>query len=159
VEHVPVRRVVQLLAAVRGGRQDPKADHLAGHPLFARLGPRERAAVASLVDIVWVPAGKVLARQGLHPVETFVISRGRADVFLDGVPVACLDRNQTVGIAARYHRVPFGATVVTASDAELFVVQPRCLRTFVELVPSSVSPAWSDFSPAPVAPASPAASR
>jgi hypothetical protein len=73
--------------------------------------------------------------------------------------VARLDRRQTVGIAARFQRVPFGATVVTSSDAELFVVQPRCLRTFVELVPEAISDPWSDFTPAPAVPSSPAASR
>jgi hypothetical protein len=30
---------------------------------------------------------------------------------------------------------------------ELYVVQPRCLRTFVELVPGAIAEPWSDFVP------------
>ena len=101
----------------------------------------------SLVDTMWLPPGKVLARQGSLPVETFVINRGWAHVLLDGVAIGRLDQRQTVGIAASFHRVPFGSTVVTGSDTEVFVVQPACLRTFVELVPGAVSDEWSDFAP------------
>jgi hypothetical protein len=30
---------------------------------------------------------------------------------------------------------------------ELYVVQPRCLRTFVELLPGAIAEQWSDFVP------------
>ena len=131
----------------RRARRDRKAVQLGDHPLFAPLPRRTVGRLVSLVDTMWLPPGKVLARQGSLPVETFVINRGWAHVLLDGVAVGRLDRRQTVGIAAGYHRVAFGSTVVTGSDTEVFVVQPGCLRTFVELVPGAVSDAWSDFAP------------
>ena len=128
-------------------RRDRKVAQLGDHPLFARLPRRTLGRVVSLVDTMWLPPGKVLARQGSLPVETFVINRGWAHVLLDGVAIGRLDQRQTVGIAASYQRVPFGSTVVTGSDTEVFVVQPACLRTFVELVPGAVSDEWSDFAP------------
>jgi len=138
-----------LLIRIRGrrARRDRKVAQLGDHPLFAPLPGRVLGRVVSLVDTIWLPPGKVLARQGSLPVETFVINRGWAHVLLDGVAVGRLDQRQTVGIAARHHSVPFGSTVVTGSDTEVFVVQPGCLRTFVELVPGAVSDDWSDFAP------------
>lgn len=135
--------------ASRSARRDAKATHLASHALLTPLTARQRIAVASLVDIVWVAPGKILSRQGSLPLETFVVAHGWAHVWLDGVRLARVDHRQTIGVAARYHRVPFGATVVSASDMELYVIQPRCLRTFVELVPWAISEEWSDFTPWP----------
>lgn len=131
----------------RRARRDRKAQHLAAHPLFERLTPRELRTATDCVDIMWVSQGKVLARQGSMPVETFVVNRGWARVLLDGVVVSSVDRSQTVGILARHHGVPFGATLVAATDMELYVVAPRCLRTFVELLPGAIAEPWSDFSP------------
>jgi len=131
----------------RRARRDRKAQQLAAHPLFEGLTPRQLRLATSCVDIMWVNQGKVLARQGSMPVETFVINRGRAHVLLDGVIVSSVDRRQTVGILARHHGVPFGATLVAATDMELYVVAPRCLRTFVELLPGAIAEPWSDFSP------------
>jgi hypothetical protein len=135
--------------ASRSARRDAKATHLASHELLAPLTARQLIAVASLVDIVWVAPGKILSRQGSLPLETFVVAHGWAHVWLDGVRLARVDHRQTIGVAARYHRVAFGATVVSASDMELYVIQPRCLRTFVELVPWAISDEWSDFAPWP----------
>ena len=131
----------------RRARRDRKSEHLAAHPLFEGLTPRQLRLATSCVDIMWVNQGKVLARQGSMPVETFVVNRGWARVLLDGVVVSSVDRRQTVGILARHHGVPFGATLVAATDMELYVVAPRCLRTFVELVPVAIAEPWSDFSP------------
>jgi hypothetical protein len=131
----------------RRARRDRKLVQLGDHPLFAPLPRRSLGRVVPLVDTMWLPPGKVLARQGSLPVETFVINRGWAHVLLDGVAIGRLDQRQTVGISAKFHRVPFGSTVVTGSETEVFVVQPGCLRTFVELVPRAVSDEWSDFAP------------
>jgi CRP-like cAMP-binding protein len=137
----------------RRARQDRKIQQLAAHPLFEGLTPRELRLVTDCVDIVWVPKGKVLARQGSMPVETFVINRGSAQVLLDDVVVSSVDRRQTVGLLARHHDVPFGATLVAATDMELYVVAPRCLRTFVELLPDAIAEQWSDFAPRAAVPA------
>lgn len=126
-------------------------DHLATHPLFAPLARRDRARAASMCDVVNVGQGKLLARQGAQPIEAFVIGRGEALVYLDAVPIARLDRRQTVGVAARYHGIAFGSAVVSATDMELYVIQPRCLRSFVELVPQSIAEDWCDFAPLPAA--------
>jgi hypothetical protein len=40
---------------------------------------------------------------------------------------------------------------------ELYVVQPRYIRTFVELLPDAVGERWSDFAPRAVAKQAPAA--
>jgi hypothetical protein len=120
---------------------------LARHPLFADVPLLDVGRAASLVDVVRVSAGTVLARQGLRPVEPFVISHGWARVELDGVAISVVDHNQTVGLAAWSDKVCYGSTVVAASDMELYVVQPSSVRTFLELVPNAVSPRWSDFTP------------
>jgi CRP-like cAMP-binding protein len=131
----------------RFARPDAKAALLASHALLAPLAARQQSIVASVVDIVWVAPGKLLARQGALPLETFVVARGWAHVLLDGVAVARIDERQTIGVAARHDRTPFGASVVAGSEMELYVIQPRSLRTFVELVPWAISEEWSDFAP------------
>lgn len=136
-------------------RRDRKAVELAHHPLFRGMPPAQMGRAASLVDVVRVSAGTVLARQGLRPIEPFVINRGWARVELDGVDVSFVDRRQTVGLGAWAAKVCFGATVVAASVMELYVVQPAAVRTFLELVPQAIAPEWSDQWPAAVTQTSP----
>ncbi|MPY93559.1 MAG: hypothetical protein GEV08_11010 [Acidimicrobiia bacterium] len=142
---------LHVLRAFRA-RRDRKARELSRHPLFARVPLVQLGRAASLVDVVRVSAGTTLARQGLRPVEPFVIKAGWARVELDGVGVSFVDRHQTVGLSAWVDRVCFGATVVAASPMELYVVQPSSVRTFLELVPSALAPEWSDFAPRAVQP-------
>jgi hypothetical protein len=136
-------------------RRDRKAVELARHPLFVSTSLVDLGRTACLVDVVRVSAGTVLARQGLRPIEPFVINRGWARVELDGVDVSFVDRRQTVGLGAWAAKVCFGATVIAASAMELYVVQPAAVRTFLELVPQAVSPEWSDLWPSAVAMTSP----
>lgn len=141
---------LHVLRALRA-RRDRKALELSQHPVFAGVPLLQMGRVASLVDIVRVSAGTVLARQGLRPVEPFVISSGWARVDLDGVSVSFVDRLQTVGLRAWTDKVCYGSTVVAASAMELYVVQPASVRTFLELIPWALSPEWSDFVPKAVA--------
>ena len=120
---------------------------LVDHPLFTRLSTIERGRVASMVDVVRVDPDTVLARQGLRPLEPFVINRGWARVELDGVALTTIERSQTVGLAAWADQVAYGATVVADTAMELYVVQPRSVRSFLEMVPWAASTVWSDFTP------------
>jgi hypothetical protein len=128
-------------------RRDRKALELSRHPVFAGVPLVQMARAASLLDIVRVSAGTVLARQGLRPVEPFIINQGWARVELDGVEVSTVDCRQTVGLAAWVDRVCYGATIIAASAMELYVVQPASVRTFLELVPRALGVEWSDFAP------------
>lgn len=132
-------------------KRDRKAVELARHPLFMGMPLVDIGRTASLVDVVRVSAGTVLARQGLRPIEPFVINRGWARVSLDGTDVSFVDRHQTVGLGAWAAKVCFGASVIAASAMELYVVQPAAVRTFLELVPHAISPEWSDLWPSAAA--------
>ncbi|MFN0091869.1 MAG: cyclic nucleotide-binding domain-containing protein [Acidimicrobiales bacterium] len=142
----PFRRPLGALGLWRTWR-DGKVRRVVRHPLFAGLPLRQAAAVAAMLDVTVLGPGAVLVQQGSHAVESFVIVSGTAEVEIDGIPIGLIDSRQTVGVAARANSVLHGATVRALTEMELFVLAPRRLRPFVEVVPHAIGPDWADQLP------------
>lgn len=114
-----------------GSFRDEKLDLLAEVPLFDHLSRRELHAVARLLDVVEVPAGRELVREGTVGREFFVIIEGTAAVERDGRPVATVTAGDVVGEMSLLDGGPRSATVVASSDLRLLVGERR---TFAPLL-------------------------
>jgi CRP-like cAMP-binding protein len=115
---------------------DEKLDVLANLPLFRGCSPGELRRVAGLTEVITVPAGSVLVREGRQGYEFFVIARGEARVVHDGRTVATLRRGDHFGEIALLARTPRDATVVSETAMELVVIEGRAFRGMLASYPS-----------------------
>lgn len=110
---------------------DTKLEMLKAVPLFAAMRPKDLQAVERLADIVDLPAGKTLMRQGEHGSEMFVIASGSVAVERDGGEVARLGAGAAVGEMALLSEGPRTATVTTLEPTTAFVIGHREFHTLL----------------------------
>lgn len=109
----------------RRGRRDPKVERLSQVSLFSGCTKRELSKIASHVDEIEVPAGKVMIRQGDPGSECFVIVSGRATASIRGKgtypmgPGSCFGEMSLLDMELR------AATVTAETDMQLLVLGPR----------------------------------
>jgi CRP/FNR family cyclic AMP-dependent transcriptional regulator len=127
----------------RAGRPAPAA--LAGEKRRLWLGSsawlgllprRERRTLARVTEIVDVPAGRRLLRQGGPADEFFVIQRGRADVIRDGEPVARLGPGDFFGELAILRGGTRTASVVATTRMRIRVVPRRQFAGLLRMLPT-----------------------
>ncbi|HZD79440.1 MAG TPA: cyclic nucleotide-binding domain-containing protein [Actinomycetota bacterium] len=94
-------------------------------PLFAGLSRKEREQLARWADEVEVPAGTRLVDQGAFPHEFFVISEGRAEVTIDGRPIAELGPGDFFGEIALLEGQRRTATVTSSTPLSAVVMHSR----------------------------------
>lgn len=111
---------------------DTKRDMLRAVSLFETLSDRELAAIERLADIVDVPAGHVLMRQGASGAEMFVVASGAVVVDRDGREVATLGPGSVVGEMALLSEGPRTATVTTTEPSTLFVLAHREFHSLMD---------------------------
>ena len=120
---------------LRRGRKS-KADLLRNVRLFSTCNKRELARIASLVDEVEAPKGKVIVRQGDPGRECFVIRDGKARVAIRGKGSAVLGPGSFFGEMSLLDQGPRSATVTAATDMHLLVLGSREFSSLVEEVPT-----------------------
>ena len=118
----------------RKGR-DAKLELLGNVRLFSTCNKRELARIASLVDEVEAPKGKVLVRQGDAGQECFVISEGKAKATIRGRGSAVLGPGSFFGEMALLDQGPRSATVTAETDMRLLVLGSREFSTLINEVP------------------------
>ena len=118
----------------RKGR-DAKLDLLGNVRLFSTCNKRELARIASLVDEVEAPKGKVLVRQGDPGRECFVIAEGKAKATMRGKGTAMLGPGSFFGEMSLLDQGPRSATVTTESDMRLLVLGSREFSALINEVP------------------------
>ena len=97
-------------------------------PAFAALPPPEIEGLARTLQLVHVPAGQVILRQGemLRQGEAgnclYVIADGIVSVSRDRAPLAVLGRGAIFGEIALLTGSPRSADVTAATDAELYAL-------------------------------------
>ena len=116
--------------------KDLKVQLLNGVALFSTCNRHELKRIASLVDQVEAPAGKVLAREGAVGREFFVIVEGRAKATRQGRKIASLGRGSFFGEMSLLDDGPRSATVTAETDMQLLVLTSRSFSSLIDDNPS-----------------------
>jgi CRP/FNR family transcriptional regulator, cyclic AMP receptor protein len=111
-------------------------DQLAKVPLFSCLGPKELLAVRSLLTQADVQPGHVLAREGSHGTEFFIIVNGTASVDRQGVHVADVGPGDFQGEISLLDGGPRTATVTATSPMTIMVATAHEFRTMLDNTPA-----------------------
>jgi CRP-like cAMP-binding protein len=104
-------------------------------PLFADRPNRELDLISSIADIVDVPAGKELMREGDRGREFFALVSGTAEVTRRDKHLSTLNPGDFFGEIALVSRMPRTATVTTTSAARVLVMTDQDFRRLIEVDP------------------------
>ncbi len=114
---------------------DPKLELLARVPLFAGCSRSAVNAIASLVDEVDVPDGKVLLQQGAMAHEFFLILEGRVRMERDGHVLGHLGPGEFMGEIALIDKGPRTATATAEGPGRVGVLAPREFHSLLDTHP------------------------
>jgi CRP/FNR family transcriptional regulator, cyclic AMP receptor protein len=113
-----------------------KAELLGNVRLFRTCTKRELARIASLVDEVDAPKGKVIVREGDPGRECFVITDGKAKATIRGKGSATLGPGSFFGEMSLLDQGPRSATITAETDMHLLVLGSREFSSLVNEVPT-----------------------
>jgi CRP-like cAMP-binding protein len=116
-------------------RRNAKIELLRGVSLFSGCSKYELSRIASLVDEIEVPKGKVLTRQGDPGREFFVIAEGKAKAAVAGRRSSSLGPGDSFGEISLLDQGPRSATVTAETDMHLLVVDSRGFSSLIQDVP------------------------
>jgi CRP/FNR family transcriptional regulator, cyclic AMP receptor protein len=116
-------------------RKGAKTELLSNVSLFSACNQRDLRRIASLVDEVDVPQGKVVIRQGKPGWECFVITEGRAKATMRGKRSASLGPGSFFGEMSLLDGGPRSATVTAETDMHLLVLSSRDFSSLIDEVP------------------------
>jgi CRP/FNR family transcriptional regulator, cyclic AMP receptor protein len=119
----------------RRGRRS-KEELLGNVRLFSTCNKRELARIASLVEEVDAPKGKVIVRQGEPGRECFVIADGKARATIRGKGSTPLGPGSFFGEMSLLDQGPRSATVTAETDMHLLVLGSREFSSLVNEVPT-----------------------
>ena len=103
--------------------------------LFETLSKKDLNEVARRTEEVEVPAGTVLAREGLVGEQAFLIVEGAASVRRNYRQVARLSHGDVFGEMSLIEGVPQSLTVQTVEDSRLLMISRADFRYLLENLP------------------------
>lgn len=115
---------------------DRKLEHLAQVKMFSSLSKKELALVSKASDVIKVPPGTEIVKEGQMGHEFYLILSGSATVRRNGRKVATLEVGRYFGEMALLDRGPRSATVVADTDSELLVIGQREFMAVLDRVPA-----------------------
>lgn len=115
--------------------KDGKIELLKQVPLFSRCNKKQLAAIATLADLIDMPAGKLLVREGSLGRDFMVIVDGAVDVSRQGHKINVLGPGDFIGEMALISGAPRNATVTTTRPSSLLVVTERQFWDLLEQTP------------------------
>jgi CRP-like cAMP-binding protein len=115
--------------------QDDKIARLEEVPLLEECSRKQLKAVAKITDVVEVPAGTVLARQGEPGNEFYLIMDGSAHVELSARRRARLKPGDYFGEMSLLDGEPRSATVAADTPMRLLVIKRRDFATLLREAP------------------------
>jgi CRP/FNR family transcriptional regulator, cyclic AMP receptor protein len=116
--------------------KDAKIRLLSGVSLFSACTRGELGRIASLVDQVEVPEGKILAREGDPGWEFFVVCEGRAKATKRGRKIGSIGPGSFFGEMSLLDEGPRSATVTAETDMQLLVLTYRSFSALIGDNPS-----------------------
>jgi CRP-like cAMP-binding protein len=105
--------------------RDERVERLRKVPLFSGCSDKQLQFIATRVEEVDVPAGKVLTRQGQSGGEFFIILSGGAEVSVDGSVVNTMGGGDHFGEIALLDNGPRSATVTAKTPMRVLLLSPR----------------------------------
>ena len=117
-------------------RKDAKLGLVRSVPLFSHCAKRELEAIASTADLIEVPAGMELVRQGGHSNELVIIAEGAVEVTQDGTSIRSLGSGDFFGEVALVTGGTRTASVTTTAPSTLLVLTDRAFWPLAEQMPS-----------------------
>jgi CRP/FNR family cyclic AMP-dependent transcriptional regulator len=116
-------------------RKDGKIELLKNGPLFSQCSKKQLAAIASLADLIDLPEGTTLIREGAPGRECMVIVEGTVEVRRKGRKINSLGPGDFIGEMALISGAPRTATVTTTQHSSLLVVTERQFWELLERTP------------------------
>lgn len=116
-------------------RRSDMIDLLRQVPLFSSLSQRHLSLLARHAVEMRYGAGEVLARQGQHGADFFVIGDGRARVERDGRRIAQLEAGDFFGEMSLIDGKPRSATVIAETPMVLLVIHRRSFSDLLAEAP------------------------
>ena len=116
-------------------RKDGKTELLKNVPLFARCNKKQLEAVARIADLLQMPAGTVLVKEGSQTRDFVIIVSGAAEARRRGRTYATLGAGDFFGEVALVAGGPRRVTMTTTAETELLVINDREFWTMLETAP------------------------
>jgi CRP/FNR family cyclic AMP-dependent transcriptional regulator len=123
------------LRGFRRKTRDAKIELLQGVPLFSACSKRDLTRIASLVDEIDWPEGRVLMRQGDSGNQCFIIAEGEVKATVRGRRGVTLGPGAVLGEMALIDHGPRSATVTAETDLHLLVLGSREFFSLLDDVP------------------------
>lgn len=114
---------------------DKKIDQLSQVKMFSSLNKKELGLVAKASDVITVPAGSDIVKEGEIGHEFYLISKGSAVVKRGNRKVANLGAGSYFGEMALLDRGPRTATITAEEPSELIVLGQREFMAVLDQVP------------------------
>lgn len=115
---------------------DKKIEHLSQVKMFSSLNKKELGLVAKASEVVTVPAGTDIVKEGEIGHEFYLIASGSAAVKRNGRRVTTLGPGNYFGEMALLDRGPRSATVTAEVETELVVIGQREFLGVLDEVPT-----------------------
>jgi CRP-like cAMP-binding protein len=111
--------------------RNEKREDLSHIPLFATLPRKRRELLERTADLIEVPAGTELIREGDEGHEFFAIAEGEVEISKDGSTIAIEEAGDVFGEIALLYGIPRTATVRTTVPSRLYVLNKQAFRSIV----------------------------
>ena len=132
-----VARSVAVRRRVEHGLTRDEATRLIGRaPIFAGCSKRDLRQIAAIVELVDLPAGSVLTREGEPGREFAVVVEGSVDVRRRGRRLRMLGPGDWLGEIALLTGGPRTATATTYEPTRALVIRGGMFRSLLERTPS-----------------------
>jgi len=105
--------------------KDARVERLRSVPLFSTCSEKQLEFIATRVEDLEFPEGKVLTEQGRSGGEFFIVLSGEAEVKKDGAVIARIGPGDFFGEIALLDNGPRTATVIARTALRCFVLSPR----------------------------------
>ena len=109
---------------------------MADVPLFGACSKRDLQIIARHMQVLAIPAGTVVMREGEHGDAFFVVLDGSATIEASGRRVGALGPGDHMGELALLDPAPRNATVTASTDMTVGVVDARTFAAIVRDVPA-----------------------